>query len=480
MTRQRSLNNSSDDHSSSREFGTLYEAREVLEGLHSDADGRELTAAEQDRWDAATAFVEAAEQRAEDLKALAMRGCVEAGSDQGRRAPQYMKRAADPWAPAGRETAAETRSRALTAVERWEADDTLKQGATSTLERLDKHAMQGVADHLIRFSDPLYVAAFRKHVADPETFAGDLTSEERRAWADNRLHARTALGTSGAVLPSPLDPTIVLTNSGAVDPMRSVARIVTTTAKSHRFITSAGSSFSFDAELAEVSDDTFAEAEVPVANHKGQGFVQASLEVWADQPGFDSEVAKIIADGKARLEAAKWITGSGTDEPKGIETALNATGAEMNAAGEDLTPGDVYALLHALPPRFRPNAKWQLELSTISKLHRLYNPTGTEPALIEGDMLLRRPFVENSNVDPYSAINAAATASNRVLFLGDWSNYVIVDRVGMSVSFLGPGILQNTANNRPDGRVGWYAYWRTGGDILSANAFKMLDVQTAA
>ncbi|MFC8552198.1 hypothetical protein ACFUMI_32145 [Streptomyces sp. NPDC057273] len=48
------------------------------------------------------------------------------------------------------------------------------------------------------------------------------------------------------------------------------------------------------------------------------------------------------------------------------------------------------------------------------------------------------------------------------------------------MAFIGPGILQNSANHLPDGRVGWYAYWRVGADVLTTNAFKMLDVQTAA
>jgi hypothetical protein len=40
---------------------------------------------------------------------------------------------------------------------------------------------------------------------------------------------------------------------------------------------SAGSTFSFDAELAEVSDDTFTETEVEIDVHRGTGFIQASV-----------------------------------------------------------------------------------------------------------------------------------------------------------------------------------------------------------
>ncbi|MFP5256079.1 MAG: phage major capsid protein [Acidimicrobiia bacterium] len=396
---------------------------------------------------------------------------------------QIQKRV-DPWESQANESAHDVRGRVLTAIERWNADDELKESATETIERLDRgdsvdasRHLRGVAEHVLRYSHPLYIAAFRKYAQDPETFAAELTSDERRAWAEAREYQRATLATSGAVLPSPLDPTIVLTNDGTIDPMRSVARVDSTTAKEKRYITSAGSTFSFDAELAEVSDDTFTETEVTVTTEKAQGWIEASIEAAMDQPNFDAEVAKIIADGKARLEAAKWITGSGTNEPNGIETSLVAT--EVDAAGEALAADDVYGLLEALPPRFRQNARWQLELSTLNFIARLYNPSGTEPPLIEGGMLLRRPYVENSNIDPYSAVNAAATADNRVLFIGDWSNFVILDRVGLSVHFVGPGVLRG-ANDRPDGRVGWYAYWRTGSKVLTTSAFRMLNVATTA
>jgi predicted phage gp36 major capsid-like protein len=118
----------------------------------------------------------------------------------------------------------------------------------------------------------------------------------------------------------------------------------------------------------------------------------------------------------------------------------------LNAAGELIDPDDVYGLLEALPPMFRQNATWQLELSTANFIRRLYNLSGTEPALIEGNNLIGLPFVLNSSADPYSAVNPAASASNMVLFVGDWAQYVILDRIGTSVFFIPPGVLQNTAN----------------------------------
>lgn len=394
-------------------------------------------------------------------------------------APRY----GDPYGTVG-----DVRARAMSAIERWNADDTLKADATATVERAGAGSdavdsardARGVAEHVIRFSDPLYVSAFRKHVRDPESFVADLTPDEATAWRSAREEQRATLQTSGAVLPSPLDPTIVLTNNGAVDPMRSVARVDTTIANKKRYITSAGSTFSFDAELAEVSDDTFAQTEVTIGVEKAQGWIEASLEVWQDQPNFDTEVVRLIADGKARLEASKFVTGTGTNEPKGIEVALTGGASEVNSAGEALVANDVYGLIEALPPRFRADARWQMELSTRNFIHRLHNPSGNEPALIEDNRLIGSPYVLNSSIDPYSSVDAAATASNMVLFVGDWSKYVILDRVGTSVWFVQPGVLQNSNAGRPDGRVGWYATWRTGADVLSIAAFRMLDVATTA
>ncbi len=32
-------------------------------------------------------------------------------------------------------------------------------------------------------------------------------------------------------------------------------------------------------------------------------------------------------------------------------------------------------------------------------------------------------------------------------------------------------------NQRPTGQGGWYAYWRTGGDVATANAVNLLKVK---
>jgi predicted phage gp36 major capsid-like protein len=59
------------------------------------------------------------------------------------------------------------------------------------------------------------------------------------------------------------------------------------------------------------------------------------------------------------------------------------------------------------------------------------------------------------------------------------SQYVIVDRPGdMAVEMI-PHLF-NTANNLPDGRRGWYATWRNGGDVTNADAFRLIVDKTSA
>jgi HK97 family phage major capsid protein len=370
------------------------------------------------------------------------------------------------------------------------ADDNAKQAATATLERVGADSdhtaanadVRGVAAHIIRFSDPTYVAAFRKFARDPETFVADLTPDEARVWRAAREEARTTLATSGAVLPTQLDPTLVVLNAGVEGSMRSVARVDVTSANSKRFVTSAGSTFSFDVELAEVSDDTHAEVEVELTPEKAQGFIQASIEVWADQPDFASQVLQIITDGKTRLEEGKFVNGagSGSNEPQGLVTALTGGASEVDALGETIDPDDVYGLIEALPARYRPNARWLLELSTRNFVHRLSSPTGDEPPLVEGSNLVGTPYVLNSSVDAFSDVDAAANGTHRPLIVGAMDHFVICDRIGTSVHFLPPGVLQNTNANRPDGSVGWYVYWRTTSKVLGIDPFRMLKITTAA
>ena len=87
--------------------------------------------------------------------------------------------------------------------------------------------------------------------------------------------------------------------------------------------------------------------------------------------------------------------------------------------------------------------------------------------------LLGRPVVELEEAPS----TQTTTVRDNEIVVGDFSQYVIVDKPG-SFSLQYIPVMFNTSNNLPDGRVGWYAYWRTGADSVNDIAFRLLQNKT--
>jgi HK97 family phage major capsid protein len=81
---------------------------------------------------------------------------------------------------------------------------------------------------------------------------------------------------------------------------------------------------------------------------------------------------------------------------------------------------------------------------------------------------------EVSNMD---TVDATVTDTDYPLVLGDWSQFTITDRVGSTVELV-PHVFG--ANRRPTGQRGFFAWFRTGSDILVRNSFRVLKVTTSA
>jgi len=65
-----------------------------------------------------------------------------------------------------------------------------------------------------------------------------------------------------------------------------------------------------------------------------------------------------------------------------------------------------------------------------------------------------------------------ALSDNLVLLFGDFSNFVVADRLGATMRFI-PDTFG--ANGRPTGQSGWLAYWRVGSDAVNDSAFRVLN-----
>jgi HK97 family phage major capsid protein len=66
----------------------------------------------------------------------------------------------------------------------------------------------------------------------------------------------------------------------------------------------------------------------------------------------------------------------------------------------------------------------------------------------------------------------STTTNTKLAILGDFSKFLIVDKIGMSVELI-PHLF-GTANNFPTGQRGMYAVWRNSSKVLDPNAFRLL------
>lgn len=329
---------------------------------------------------------------------------------------------------------------------------------------------------LLATSDPAYARAVGKLFRDPENGHREFDAEELKAYRDAKAVQRAMTlspdTAGGFLVPTHLDPSIVLSNVGVIDPIRLLARTEVIAVDTWNGVSSAGVTASWDAEAAEVSDDSPTLAQPSVPTYKGAAFVAASIEAAMDT-GVGNQLAALFSDAKQRLEGTAFLTGAGGTQPTGVVTSLGAGQKVATAAADVLASADVTKPAVALPPRWQPNAKYLANNATAIAIGAFETTAGAlRYAEINGtpSTLLRKPLYEHSGMN--KAGDTAAAGNDNVLLLGDFSQYLVVDRIGMTVEFI-PHLF-HTANNRPSGQRGWYCYWRTGGDTLVDDAFRLL------
>jgi HK97 family phage major capsid protein len=372
--------------------------------------------------------------------------------------------------------ATEYRSRALSAIEKMPgASSAVRSAATRIVEEFDD-ARGDLSRVALALSEPAYLRAWCKLAQNP--LGADLDEGERVAVSRVKELSRAMSLTDSAggyLIPFQLDPTVIITANGSVNQIRLAARQVVAISDTWNGVSAAAVSWSYDAEAAEVSDDapTFAGPSIPI--YKAQGFVPISLEAMMDAANATQEIGRLLAFGKDVLEASSFAIGSGVGQPTGIVTALTGTASVVNTATSDVFAlADVYSLQGALPARYRnmPSTAWLGHNLTYNRIRQFDTSGGGGLWATVGqdrpDRLLNRQVLESEDMD--GVIDAGL--NNYLLIFGDFSNYVIADRIaGMTVEFV-PHLFG--ASRRPTGQRGWLAWVRHGADSVNNGAFRML------
>jgi HK97 family phage major capsid protein len=201
--------------------------------------------------------------------------------------------------------------------------------------------------------------------------------------------------------------------------------------------------------------------------------VPFSWELGQDDPGLTGELVRLIADGRDVNDAMVFFSGTASsNQPQGLMNELTATQGVLTAGTATVVADDLWNLKAAIPARFTPNTTFAAPPAMFDRLYRL-TPTGgtSEPSLMptRDGALMGRPTVE------WSFNSGTATPTSGTLVIaGDFTNYLIADRLGLTAVPI-PTLFGGTAAfHPPTGESGLAVWGRTGAGVTVANAFRVL------
>jgi HK97 family phage major capsid protein len=346
-----------------------------------------------------------------------------------------------------------------------------KEHAQEHIERLlERDSRDGELGRLILTTGkPGYRSAFVKYLGGVP-----LSSDEQRAFS---------LGSTGLPVPYTLDPTVLPVSNSVVNPLRAISSVEQIVGSNEwRGLTSGAITASRVAEATEATDNTPTLAQPTIATSKAHCFVPFSIESGQDWTGMDSALAGLIADAKDDEEATAFASGNGTPpNPFGVLTG--ATGTTAAATGLTITAANLYSLEAALAPRFRPRAQIVANRAMYNIIRALDTAGGAQMWLRIGELLPNNPASDGGQgntglrllgypVNELSTMSATVVNATKIMLLGDFSYFKIIDRVGMTVELI-PHLF-GASSRYPVGQRGFYAYWRNGSKVIDAAAFRAL------
>ncbi len=478
-----------------REMAVIQERLAEIEGMSSPGGDDEAVrsriladrAAEVDdlviRWDALKVEEGPLLQRAQRLAEVREYAASTANTEPGDGTsylggkPPWLRQKADPYDTnldlirSGRYETADVITRARRAIE--VAPRHLNDAGRAHVEGLltnyedDEDGRQApyIARHILLTGSPEYHKEFREYMRTG--FPGELM----------RANMTLTDANGGYLVPFTLDPTIILTNAGVKDPIRQIATIKQTATDTASYVTSAGATAGWTAESGEATDGNVQVGQITITPKRADSWVAGSYEILADS-GFASELGRLLADAKSRLEGAAFATGNvGATRPRGVVAAVAAvtTSLVSAAATNTLAVGDVYNTMDEMTARYQDNMAWLANKRIYSKIRQFDTAGGSS---FWANLGAGRPSeLIGAPVHEASSMESAITTAGLVLLGGDFSQYYIVDRIGMSVQY-NPMVMGRT-NSRPTGESGWFAFWRVGADVVDPGAFRLLQLNSA-
>jgi HK97 family phage major capsid protein len=287
-------------------------------------------------------------------------------------------------------------------------------------------------------------------------------------------------GAGGYAIPREIDA-LVDTTLASISPIRAIANVVTVGSAGYRkLVASGGTPSGWAAETgarAETATAAFNEIAPPMGDLYAN---PAASQTMLDDAAFDVEawLADEIAREFARAEGAAFVSGNGTNKPKGfLNYATAATGDGVRSFGtlqhvasgtSGAFPADpeekLIDLVQALRPPYRQGAVFVMNSATLARIRKFKTSDGAamwQPALSAGQpaTLLGYPVIEAEDM-PDIAANSLSIA-----FGNFKAGYLIAERGETQ-------ILRDPYSNKPF--VHFYATKRVGGAVTNSEAIKVM------
>jgi HK97 family phage major capsid protein len=343
--------------------------------------------------------------------------------------------------------------------------------------------MQGgpdaLARHILAVGSEDYLRAFVLKLAEKPLDA----AAERAMQIAAPFAMELSTGSAGGfAVPVQLDPTLLPTTDGVINELRTIARVERITGEKFQLVTSGGVTVRRGLEGTPMVASEPVLGRPEIATVQVDVFVPFSFALGLAWQGILPALAGETADAFDVEEASSFIYGDGTDEePGGLLTTMpDASRIETIALSDTDLYGITGSHANRLGPRFLARARWLGATGIYNEIRAFASDSDGSSLwarLAEGTPpgLLNKPTHEQSTM-PFSS-EGGTDETDDYLVLGDFSNFLIVDRIGTTVEVAQHLFRQAVAGagyGVPTGQRGFIAHRHNNARIIVPNAFRVL------
>lgn len=348
--------------------------------------------------------------------------------------------------------------------------ETAQANAASLLDTIADDTTGWVARRILATGSPEYSRVFGRALA-----AGRPPTTGRDADILNLGESDTG----SFAVPFQLDPTVILTTNGVINPLRQISRVERITGKEFDLVTSTGVVVTRKAEFAAETNNAPTLAQPTLQPKRVSGWIPFSVELEGDWTGLQASMMSLLVDAKDVEESGSFTNGPGTGVTAGGVVALQSGGSLITGTGgvATLSFKDPETLESAMAPRFRAQASYLAAKTTFNKYRNLFAGQAgfaSDPWNRPSEGQPRQLWGYDAYEDSDMVITNAT--GDKPLLMGDFGHgFLIVDRVGMNMELV-PTVFGASQGNFPTGTRGYYAWWRNNSTVLIPNAFRLLVV----